>query len=136
MANVAFIGLGIMGLPMAGHLLAAGHGMRVHTRTRGKASSLLTRGAKWCDSPAEAAEGAEFIFICVTDTPDVRQVIAGKRGIIEKLQQNQIVIDHSTISPAATRELAGQIEHNGGFMLDAPVSGGDVGAKNATLAIM
>jgi 3-hydroxyisobutyrate dehydrogenase len=125
-----------MGLPMAGHLLAAGHSLRVHTRTRGKASSLLSRGAKWCESPADAAGESEFVFICVTDTPDVRDVITGPRGIIHKAKQNQIVVDHSTISPAATRELAGQLEKNGAFLLDAPVSGGDVGAKNATLAIM
>src|SRR4030095_16474557 len=97
MANVAFIGLGIMGLPMAGHLLSAGHGMRVHTRTRGKASSLLQRGAKWCDSPAEAVADAEFVFICVTDTPDVHNVISGPKGIVQKARQNQVIIDHSTI---------------------------------------
>jgi 3-hydroxyisobutyrate dehydrogenase len=136
MANVAFIGLGIMGIPMAGHLLSAGHGMRVFTRTRGKASPLLTRGAKWCDSAADAAADAEVVFVCVTDTPDVRDVIAGPKGIVHKARQNQIVVDHSTISPAATKEMAQQLEKCGAFLLDAPVSGGDVGAKNATLAIM
>ena len=87
MANVAFIGTGIMGLPMAGHLLAAGHGMRVHTRTRGKASALLSRGAKWCDSPAQAASDAEFVFICVPDTPDVRAVISGEDGVLRSSRQ-------------------------------------------------
>ena len=136
MANVAFIGIGIMGLPMAGHLLSAGHSLCLHTRTRKKASPLLERGAKWCDSPADAAADAEFVFICVPDTADVCDVIAGKRGIIRTAGQNQIVIDHSTISPTATRQLAAELGRSGAFLLDAPVSGGDVGAKNATLSIM
>lgn len=136
MANVAFIGTGIMGLPMAGHLLSAGHDLRVYTRTRHKASSLLERGARWRPSPAEAAADAEFVFICVPDTPDVCEVISGKQGIIHTASQNLIVIDHSTISPTATRRLAAELGRCGAFLLDAPVSGGDVGAKNATLSIM
>lgn len=136
MANVAFIGLGIMGLPMAGHLLDAGHGMRVHSRTKSKARSLLDRGARWCDTPADAAADAEFVFICVTDTPDVRDVIAGPKGVIQKARSGQIILDHSTISPSATRALADEVAARGAVMLDAPMSGGDVGAKNATLAIM
>ena len=136
MANIAFIGLGIMGLPMAGHLLSAGNGMRVHTRTKGKASPLLMRGAKWCDTPADAAADAEFVFICVTDTPDVKNVIAGPNGIIRTVKQNQVIIDHSTISPTVTRELSAELSRSGAYMLDAPVSGGDVGAKNASLSIM
>ena len=88
MANIAFIGLGIMGLPMAGHLLAAGHSMRVHSRTKSKAATLITRGARWAETPAEAALDAEFVFICVTDTPDVQQVILGENGIIKTARQN------------------------------------------------
>jgi 3-hydroxyisobutyrate dehydrogenase len=136
MANIAFIGTGIMGLPMAGHLIGAGHGMRVFTRTKSKSSPLTDRGARWCDCPAEAAADAEFIFICVTDTPDVEEVICGKRGILSAARQNQVVIDHSTISPKRTREFAEKLNRCGASMLDAPVSGGDVGAKNATLSIM
>ncbi|HMB94845.1 MAG TPA: NAD(P)-dependent oxidoreductase [Tepidisphaeraceae bacterium] len=136
MANIAFIGTGIMGLPMAGHLISAGHGMRVYTRTKHKARALTDRGARWCESPADAVADAEFIFICVPDTPDVKQIICGKRGILEAARQNQVVIDHSTISPAATREFAQQLSKCGASLLDAPVSGGDVGAKNATLSIM
>jgi 3-hydroxyisobutyrate dehydrogenase len=136
MANIAFIGLGIMGLPMAGHLLSAGHAMRVHTRTKGKASQLVDRGAKWANTPAEAAVDAEYVFICVTDTPDVEAVICGKEGVLKTARQNQIVVDHSTISPKATREMAAKLHRSGAFMLDAPVSGGDIGAKNATLSIM
>jgi 3-hydroxyisobutyrate dehydrogenase len=136
MANVAFIGTGIMGLPMAGHLIAAGHGMRVHTRSKNRARSLLDRGARWCDCPADAAADAEFIFLCVPDTPDVKQIIAGDRGLLAAARQNQIIIDHSTISPQATRELAAELSKCGTYLLDAPVSGGDVGAKNASLSIM
>src|SRR5450432_2314538 len=136
MANVAFIGAGIMGLPMAGHLITAGHGMRTHTRTKSKANSLINRGARWCDCPADAISDAEFVFICLPDTPDVQEVITGKRGILKTARQNQVIIDHSTISPKVTRELAEQIGKAGACMLDAPISGGDVGAKNATLSIM
>jgi 3-hydroxyisobutyrate dehydrogenase len=136
MANVAFIGTGIMGLPMAGHLISAGNGMRIHTRSKRRAQGLLDRGARWCDTPADAAADAEFIFICVPDTPDVKEVIAGDRGILSAAKQNQIIIDHSTISPIATREFAQQLSKCGSYLLDAPVSGGDVGAKNATLSIM
>lgn len=136
MSNLAFIGLGIMGSPMAGHLLAAGHNLRVHTRTRGKAGVLLDRGAHWCDTAADAAREADVIFICVNDTPDVQRVVAGDSGITQTIRPNQIIIDHSTISPSATRQLSEQIAARGAFLLDAPVSGGDVGAKNATLTIM
>jgi 3-hydroxyisobutyrate dehydrogenase len=136
MANVAFIGTGIMGLPMAGHLITAGNGMRIHTRTKRRCQGLLDRGARWCDSPAAAVADAEFVFICVPDTPDVKEIITGKRGVLSSAKQNQVVIDHSTISPLVTRELAEQLSKSGAFLLDAPLSGGDVGAKNATLSIM
>lgn len=136
MANIAFIGLGIMGLPMAGHLLANGHSLRVHSRTRSKAGSLLQKGARWCDTPADAATGSEFVFICVTDTPDVQKVLLGEDGIAKAAQANQVVVDHSTISPKTTKEMAAELSKSGAFLIDAPVSGGDVGAKNATLSIM
>jgi len=137
MSAIAFIGLGIMGKPMAGHLLrAGGHELVVHSRTKSKADELLARGAKWTDSPADAAKAADVVFICVTDTPDVEQVIAGERGIINSARDGQIVVDHSTISPESTRRLAAQLAERGAILIDAPVSGGDVGARNATLAIM
>jgi 3-hydroxyisobutyrate dehydrogenase len=134
--RVSFIGMGIMGLPMAGHLLAAGHVVTVHTRTRAKAEGILAKGATWADSPREAAAGAEVVFVCVTDTPDVRQVLLGKGGVIEAAREGMIVVDHSTISPTTTREMGEQLAKKGVKMLDAPVSGGDVGARNATLSIM
>ena len=136
MSPVAFIGLGIMGLPMAGHLLAAGHPLTVHTRTRSKVGALLDRGAKWADTPAEATRQADFVFICVPDTPDVERVVLAENGIVCALKPGQIVVDHSTISPTATRKMAEVVAATGAHFLDAPVSGGDVGARNATLSIM
>src|SRR5260221_8009483 len=104
--RLAFIGLGIMGLPMAGHLLAAGYAVTVHSRTKAKVAAILAKGAAWADSAAEAARGAEVVFVCVTDTPDVRAVLLGKGGVIEAARAGLIVVDHSTISPTATREMA------------------------------
>lgn len=134
--KLAFIGMGIMGEPMAGHLLAAGHSVIVHTRTKQKADALLARGATWAASPAEAATGADIVFICVTDTPDVEAVVLGERGILSSARPGLIAVDHSTISPSATRRFGEALAARGGHFLDAPVSGGDIGARNATLSIM
>lgn len=134
--KLAFIGLGIMGEPMAGHLLAAGHALMIHTRTKSKAKSIISRGAKWAASPAEAAKQADVVFICVTDTPDVEAVVVGENGLIHGVSSGAIVVDHSTISPAATRAMAKSLAEKNVKLLDAPISGGDVGAKNATLSIM
>jgi 3-hydroxyisobutyrate dehydrogenase len=134
--TLAFIGTGIMGLPMATHLLNAGHPLTVHTRTRAKAQALFDQGAKWADSPAAAAQAADVIFLNLPDTPDVEKVIAGHGGIVYVARPNQIIIDHSTISPAAARNLAALFSKQGASFLDAPVSGGDVGARNASLSIM
>lgn len=131
--TLAFVGTGIMGLPMAGHLLKAGNRLIVHNRTRAKAQPLLEQGALWADSPRGAAEAADIVFICVTDTPDVRAVVA---DLLPAARGGQIIVDHSTISPEATREMARALGEKGAAMLDAPVSGGDVGARNATLSIM
>jgi 3-hydroxyisobutyrate dehydrogenase len=134
--RVAFIGTGIMGAPMAGHLLAAGFPLSVHSRTRSKADDLLRRGATWADSPADAARSADGVFVNVPDTPDVEAVLLGDRGVLSVARAGQVVIDHSTISPSATRRMAAALNERGATLLDAPVSGGDVGAKNATLSIM
>lgn len=131
--RLAFIGTGIMGLPMAGHLLRGGHRMVVHSRTASKCKPLIDQGAAWADSPRSAAEQSDLVFICVTDTPDVQAVV---RDLLPAVRSGQIVIDHSTISPNATREMARALAEKGAFLLDAPVSGGDVGARNATLSIM
>ena len=134
--RTAFIGLGIMGGPMAGHLLAAGYPLIVHTRSKPRAKELLDRGARWADSPAQAAAEADVVFICVPDTPDVQAVVNGQNGIIASARSGQTIVDHSTISPTATREMADAVSKRGARFLDAPISGGDVGARNATLSIM
>src|SRR5687768_9456513 len=134
--RLAFIGLGIMGLPMAGHLLAAGHALSVHTRTKSKADELLARGVAWAESPADAAKQADVVFLCLPDTPDVESVVLGDGGVIQSARAGTIVVDHSTISPAATVRMAEKLAARGVSFLDAPISGGDVGAKNATLSIM
>jgi len=134
--NLAFIGTGVMGCAMAGHLLSAGHTLAVHNRTKAKASKLLARGARWADTPVDAAAKADVVFLCVADTPDVREVLTGEHGLIHRPKRGQVVVDHSTISPKATRELAQQLHASGLFLLDAPVSGGDIGAQKATLSIM
>jgi 3-hydroxyisobutyrate dehydrogenase len=134
--RIAFIGLGIMGLPMAGHLLSAGHQLTISTRTKSKAQSLLDRGATWAATPKDAAKPADVVFTCLPDTPDVREVLLGDHGVIRSAHRGQVIVDHSTISPKATREMAAALAEKGAALLDAPVSGGDVGAKNATLAIM
>jgi 3-hydroxyisobutyrate dehydrogenase len=133
---VAFIGLGIMGLPMPGHLLSAGHPMTVYTRTKSKADGLVKRGATMVESAAEAARHADYVFVCVTDTPDVEDVLLGAKGVIKSARKGLIVVDHSTISPSATKEMAAKLHEQGVSLLDAPISGGDVGARNATLSIM
>ena len=134
--KLAFIGTGIMGKPMAGHLLAAGHDVVVHTRTRARADDLFARGAEWADSPADAARRAEIVFICVPDTPDVQHAILGETGIIHAARPGLIVVDHSTISPTATQQMSAALQQLGVQLLDAPISGGDVGAINGTLSIM
>lgn len=134
--NLAFIGIGVMGLPMAGHLLSSGHPLAVHTRTPAKAEPLLARGAAWADSPGQASQNAEILFLCLTDTAAVEQVLLGKDGVLEQARPGLIVVDHSTISPSATRRFADELAQKGATLLDAPVSGGDTGARNATLSIM
>jgi 3-hydroxyisobutyrate dehydrogenase len=134
--RLAFIGLGIMGGPMAGHLLSAGHSLLVHTRTRSRAADLIDRGARWVDTPRQAAAEADVVFICVPDTPDVEAVVLGDNGILAASRPGLIVVDHSTISPAATRKMDQALAKKGASLLDAPISGGDTGAKNATLSIM
>jgi 2-hydroxy-3-oxopropionate reductase len=134
--QLAFIGLGVMGLPMAGHLRAAGYALKVHTRTKSKATALRTKGATWAATPADATDGADVIFICVPDTPDVEKVLLGEDGVLKSVKKGAIVVDHSTISPSATRGFANQLAKKGAKLLDAPISGGDVGARNGTLSIM
>ncbi|HLL91016.1 MAG TPA: NAD(P)-binding domain-containing protein, partial [Tepidisphaeraceae bacterium] len=117
--RLAFVGTGIMGEPMAGHLLRGGHAVVVHNRTRGKAAALLAAGASWADSPAAAARGADVVFVCVTDTPDVRRVLLERGGVIDAARAGLVVVDHSTISPSATRDIAAALADGGVTLLDA-----------------
>ncbi len=134
--RIGFIGLGIMGGPMAGRLLEAKYPLVVHTRTKSKSSRLIGKGARWAASPAEVAAQSDVVFICVTDTPDVEAVVRGPDGIAASARRGLIVVDHSTISPAVTRQLADELAKKGTHYLDAPVSGGDLGARNGTLSLM
>ncbi|MFN0136139.1 MAG: NAD(P)-dependent oxidoreductase [Phycisphaerae bacterium] len=136
MKTAAFVGLGIMGEPMAGHLLAGGYALRVYSRTKAKAAALLDAGAVWCASAADAATDTPIVCINVTDTPDVEQVLFGENGAAATLQPGSIVLDFSTISPPATQAFAARLAERGVSLLDAPVTGGDIGARNATLTIM
>jgi 2-hydroxy-3-oxopropionate reductase len=136
MTQIGFIGLGIMGTPMALHLLKAGHALAVHGR-RPETMTLLTEaGAIGCGSPREVAERAEVIFVMVSDTPDVERVIFGPGGVIEGARPGSVVVDMSSIAPLATRDMARRLAEKDVAMLDAPVSGGQIGAQNATLSIM
>jgi 2-hydroxy-3-oxopropionate reductase len=131
--NLGFIGLGIMGAPMAGHLLAAGH--KLFVRTRSKVPEALA-GATVCASPSEVAQRADIVFTMLPDTPDVETVLFGKDGIASGLSQGKTVVDMSSISPMDTKTFAKKINDLGCDYLDAPVSGGEVGAKAASLTIM
>ena len=133
--NLGFIGLGIMGAPMAGHLVNAGHCVFIHTRSK-IPELLATSTAQQCASPKEVAQNADIIFTMVPDTPDVEKVLFGENGVAAGLSKGKTVVDMSSISPIATKEFARKINALDCNYLDAPVSGGEVGAKNATLSIM
>nr|WP_269459817.1 NAD(P)-dependent oxidoreductase [Polynucleobacter necessarius] len=133
--KLGFVGLGIMGAPMAGHLIAAGHDVFINTRSK-VPETLASSNAQVCASPQEVASKADIIFTMVPDTPDVEKVLFGEKGIASGLSKEKIVVDMSSISPIATKEFAKKINALGCDYLDAPVSGGEVGAKNATLSIM
>ncbi len=134
--SIGFIGTGIMGAPMAEHLLRAGHSLFVYNRTKTKANGLIDAGATWCESPADVGSRCRVLFTNVTDTPDVEAVLYGANGAAATLAGGACVVDFSTISPQRTRELASRLAEGGVTLLDAPVTGGDVGARNATLTIM
>jgi len=133
--KLGFIGLGIMGAPMAGHLRAGGHDLFVATRSK-LPQALLDAGAVGCRSAAEVAQQAEIVFLMVPDTPDVEKVLFGEGGVAGGLSKGKTVVDMSSISPMATKDFAARINALGCDYLDAPVSGGEVGAKAASLTIM
>ncbi len=133
--NIGFIGLGIMGTPMAGHIIAAGHQLFVHTRSK-VPELIASSSATQCNTAQGVAERADFIFTMLPDTPDVERVLFGEHGVASGLTSGKVVVDMSSISPLATKQLAKKINALACDYLDAPVSGGEVGAKNATLSIM
>ncbi|MDX5595727.1 2-hydroxy-3-oxopropionate reductase [Pseudovibrio sp. SPO723] len=135
MAKIGFIGLGIMGKPMAGHLIEAGHEVHLHSIPSIPAE-LVEAGGIACESGKEVAEKAEIIFVMVPDTPHVEAVLFEAGGVAEGLSAGKIVVDMSSISPLATKEFAKKIRELGCGYVDGPVSGGEVGAVNATLSIM
>lgn len=139
MTDLGFIGLGIMGRPMAGHLLDAGHRVFLHSRS-GVPETLRAKGGLACRSGMEVARGADIVFLMLPDTPDVEAVLFGKAGVAEALTPDRmpkkIIVDMSSISPMATKDFARRIGARGCSYLDAPVSGGEIGARDATLTIM
>ena len=134
--RLGFIGLGIMGRGMASNLLKAGYDVRVWNRTAGRMNDLVETGASMATSPADLAAKCDVILICVSDTADVEEVVLGQDGIIHTARPGSLVVDHSTISPHTTREIAARLNAREVHMLDAPVSGGSEGAANGTLSIM
>jgi 2-hydroxy-3-oxopropionate reductase len=136
MSTVGYIGLGIMGKSIARNILHAGFPVIVHNRSRAAVRELVAEGAQEAFSPAEVASRTEILFTNLPDSPDVEQVVLGKQGIIETAHQGQVYVDNSTIKPAVARMIAARLAEKGVQALDAPVSGGDIGARNATLTIM
>ncbi|EWT04630.1 tartronate semialdehyde reductase [Intrasporangium chromatireducens Q5-1] len=136
MSTIAFIGLGIMGSPMAVHLQNAGHDVVGYNRTPEKTQPLIAAGGRATQSIADAVSGADVVCVMVPDSPDVRDVLEGEGGVFANAKPNALVIDFSTIRPDVTVELAEQARERGLRLLDAPVSGGEAGAKNAALSIM
>lgn len=134
--RIGFVGTGIMGEPMARNLLRAGYPLTVHTRTRSRAQALLDEGARWSDTPRDLAQASDVVITCVTDTPDVQAVLLGPAGVIEAAREGLVCIDMSTISPAETRKMGEILAQRGVTLLDAPVSGGQIGAIEAKLSIM
>ncbi len=136
MERIGFIGLGAMGKPMTRNLMKAGYPVNVLTRTRSKIGDLLADGAVWCNTPKEIAQKSDVVITMLPDTPDVELVFGGKDGVFEGARPGMLLIDMSTVSPIAVRKLAREAEARGCDFLDAPVSGGDIGAQNGTLSIM
>jgi 2-hydroxy-3-oxopropionate reductase len=133
--NIGFIGLGVMGRPMAGHLIAAGHQVALH-RVKEASKALVEQGGKALSGAQAVAEASDIVILMLPDTPDVEAVLFGPEGVAAGLAPGKLVIDMSSISPIATKDFASRIEALGADYLDAPVSGGEVGAKNAALTIM
>jgi len=136
MERVGFIGLGIMGKPMALHLLKAGYSLTVFNRSPGSQNELVAAGASSATSPKDVADQSDVVITMLPDSPDVERVILGKDGVLEGLHSGGLVIDMSTVLPSLARDIQDRSQQQGCMALDAPVSGGQVGAQNATLSIM
>ncbi|MFC7705140.1 NAD(P)-dependent oxidoreductase [Plastorhodobacter daqingensis] len=137
MAKVAFLGLGVMGFPMAGHLVRAGHSVTVYNRSPAKAEAWVAAyGGTRADTPALAAEGAEFVMTCVGNDDDLRAVCCGTEGAFAGMAAGAILVDHTTVSARVTRELQAEATAAGLGFVDAPVSGGQAGAENGVLSVM
>jgi len=136
MERVGWIGTGVMGASMCGHLVAAGHPATVFTRTPSKAGGLVEGGARWADSPRAVAECSDVVFVMVGFPADVREVVLGDRGVLAGAAPGTLVVDMTTSDPALAREIEREAQARGAGALDAPVSGGDVGAREARLSIM
>ena len=133
----AFIGLGVMGYPMAGHLAAAGHDVTVYNRTSAKAEQWVgEHGGVAAPTPAAAAAGREFVFLCVGDDPDVRAVTTGEGGVLETMAAGTVLVDHTTASADVAREVHAAAGEKGVGFIDAPISGGQAGAENGVLTVM
>lgn len=135
-SSVGFIGLGIMGKPMAANLIRAGHSLVVHNRSQSAVDELVSLGAERQDSAREVGQAADVVITMLPDSPDVEQVVCGPNGLIEAARPGQLVIDMSTINPLVSQRLGARLADKGGSMLDAPVSGGEEGAKQGILSIM
>jgi len=136
MLRVGYIGLGIMGKSIARNILKAGFPVVVHNRSRTAVQELVAEGAEEAFSPAETASRVDIVFTNLPDSPDVETVVLGREGIIETARKGQVYVDNSTIKPAVARSIASALAEKGVQALDAPVSGGDIGARDATLTIM
>jgi 3-hydroxyisobutyrate dehydrogenase len=136
LVNVGWVGTGVMGSPMCGHLLAAGYPVKVFSRTKERASSLVEQGARWCASPAEASEGSDVVVSLVGYPSDVREVVLGDEGVLTTARKGATIVDMTTSEPLLAQEIFEAAAAKGVSSLDAPVSGGDVGARNASLVIM
>lgn len=137
MAKVAFLGLGVMGYPMAGHLLKHGHEVTVYNRTAAKAEAWVAQhGGRCCATPAEAAQGQDMVFCCVGNDDDLRELILGAEGAVHGMAANTVFVDHTTASADVARELAQALADKQISFIDAPVSGGQAGAENGVLTVM
>lgn len=134
--KIGFIGTGVMGTGIISNLLAAGHELKVYNRTKSKAAAVLSKGARWVDTPAEAASNADVVFTMVGYPQDVEEVYFGDQGIFSSAKAGQLLVDMTTSTPSLAIKIGAYADKHGFLALDAPVSGGDIGAKNAALTIM